>query len=409
MFNGTFSEHLMEYTGAGIIATYKIKYDGAEIADYHNNHAVVGRDGTIDALLPDKICPCSLARRDKGTCLRPEIIEMIARKLNIQPTGSRTHEDRIHTLLHAVMTQTKCSDEKCVLDKAREMNVLSLADAGIEEQLAFKQQGPTDVSLFNDTVIQAQLYAWMYQFPDFWAYNFNMLNYSEARMRYGKVEREPDTLATTSWIDLYNGRLPEPVGMKMTPAAQKLLAFKAAHGIRRSACVINSDTYDGNGKHWMALFVDASAPIGSGRPWTIEFFNSAAVRPESEWLEWLAKTKIELTTVAKALSAQGTSPGVQSASPPSVEIKCVCKVWHQHSKSECGPYSLFYVWSRLNGIPPQYFLENVVPDQIMFEFRQHLFNNSSTGTEFNFARFAQNTKIRWDAEDAVKGKSNSGR
>ena len=64
---------------------------------------------------------------------------------------------------------------------------------------------------------------------------------------------------------------------------------------------------------------------------------------------------------------------------------------------------MFYTWARLNGIPANYFLENVVPDQMMFEFRHHLFNNDSVtpGEKFDFAQFAKKVRVKWDSENIV--------
>ncbi|MCK9603315.1 MAG: Ulp1 family isopeptidase [Candidatus Omnitrophica bacterium] len=345
------------------------------------------RDDTIDALLPAAGCACSIARRGRSTCLREETVAMIAARLGIraEPDDHSRARDGAEKLMRALMRETRCDDEKCVLRVAREMQIIDAVAAGIEEHIAFKSgNGPTDAALFNDSVIHAQLYAWMFQFREFWAYNFNMINYADASLRGGRVMRSPDTLATVNWGDLYAGRVPNPIGMRGTEAREAMLADKRARGVRCSSCVINSDTYDGNGKHWMALFVDArddsAAPV-----WSVEFFNSAAIRPESEWLAWMVKTKAELTRV---------NPRAR------VEMVCVCKVWHQHSRSECGPYSLFYTWARLNGVPAQYFLENVVPDQIMFEFRQHLFDNSALGVgeRFDFERYAKKVRVKWDTE-----------
>ena len=366
----------MEYTGAGIITTYKTKYKGAEIRDYKNAHANVARDEIIGSLMPAVVCQCAITRRDESTCMRDETIARIARNLDIRASP------RAEDTMRALMRATQCSDEKCVLAAAASKGAISVEEAGIEEQVAFKRDGPTDTTLFNDNTIQGILYSWMYQFRDFWAYNFNMLNYAEKSMRKGLVVAHPDTLATINWEDLYAGRVPDPVGLGMTPTARAMLETKKV-GVRCSACIINSDTYDGTGKHWMALFVDARDT--SETPcWTIEFFNSAAIRPESEWLEWMVKTKRELQRVnARAR----------------IETICVCEVWHQHSKTECGPYSTFYTWARLNGIPATYFRENVVPDQIMFEFRQHLFNNAQVGEKFDFAQFAKRVRVKWDSEN----------
>jgi hypothetical protein len=286
--------------------------------------------------------------------------------------------------MRALMSETGCTDEKCVLAAAQRAHIISVEDAGIEEQIAFKREGPIDASLLNDGVIQAQLFAWMYQFAPFWAYNFNMLDYATSSMRNGRVAHQPDTLATVSWRDLYEGRAPLPVGMRESaPAARKMIASKRARGVRCTGCVINSDVYDGSGKHWMALFADARDSSDPPR-WTIEFFNSAAVRPESEWLEWMAKTKREMLAI---------NPRAR------IELINVCKVWHQHSTSECGPYSLFYIWARLNGVAPEYFLEHAVPDQVMFEFRQHLFASGEDGRPFDFQAYKKMARVRWDTED----------
>jgi hypothetical protein len=372
----------MDYTGAGIITTFKIKYQGETIEDYSNKHGNVEHDDVMATLLPQEVCACALGsgrdakgRGSDGHCMRKGTVMRIARHLGV--TGSESGE-----VMREIMRKTHCTDEKCVLAAAQKMRALSAAEAGIEEQIAFKRSGPTDSSLFSDSVIQAQLYAWMYQFPSFWAYNFNMINWNEASLRDGRVRASPDTLATVRWSDLWAGKIPMPIGLAPTPASNEMLAAKRAAGIRCSACVVNSDTYDGNGKHWMALFVDTR----DKDRWTIEFFNSAAVRPESSWLEWMARTRLELQ---------------KCSATTRIDSICVCKIWHQHSKSECGPYSLFYVWARLNGVPAQYFLENVVPDQIMFEFRQHLFSQEAgAGTgAFDFAQYAKKVRVKWDTED----------
>jgi len=366
----------MAYTGGGIVAAFKIKYDGVEILDYRNEHQNVPHDPIIVKLFPPIVCECAIGRGD-GVCVRAQTVEKIAQETLV---SGRDVEDT----MKIIMRKMGCQDEACVLDRAVKMKVLTTAEAGIEKQIAFKQKGPTDASLFNDSVIQAQLYAWMYQFPSFWAYNFNMRNFSECCIRSGRVLHQPDTLATLRCCDLFEGQIPHPVGMDDTECSMAMLEEKRANGMRCAACVINSDTYDGTGKHWMALFVDMREPI-----WTIEFFNSAAIRPESEWMEWMLKTKHELKKL---------KPTAQ------VNLVCACKIWHQHSKTECGPYSLFYVWARLNGISSKYFLDNVVPDQLMFEFRQHLFNTDESGQAFDFEKYAAKIRVRWDAENIGRNK-----
>lgn len=60
---------------------------------------------------------------------------------------------------------------------------------------------------------------------------------------------------------------------------------------------------------------------------------------------------------------------------------------------------MFYIWARLNHTPADYFIHNVVPDQFMFEFRQHLFAKPDDDVKpFDFEKFSRDVKIKWDTE-----------
>jgi hypothetical protein len=56
-----------------------------------------------------------------------------------------------------------------------------------------------------------------------------------------------------------------------------------------------------------------------------------------------------------------------------VEVKEVSKIQHQKDNSSCGPYSLYYIISRLEGVPFISFEKNRIPDNVMWDFRHHLF------------------------------------
>jgi hypothetical protein len=362
------------YVGGSVVAAFNIKYEGVDILDYHNTHHTIPRDHVIGKLLPKKVCSCSLGRAANGTtCLRANITQDLAEQMGMPRDAP----------VEKLLEQTGCTGDKCLLKAAQSKGVISDVDADIEAEIAFKKTGPVDITLFNDIIIDQQLFAWMYQFEDFYAYNFNMLDWRKHSMRNGRVRNSPDTLATISWADLYHGKITQPIGMANNPASNKILTIKASHGIRRGGCIINSDVYAGSGKHWMALFVDAS-DISETPTWTIEFFNSAAIKPESEWLDWMIKTKNEL---------------LQCNPRAIIKHVYVCKIWHQHSRTECGPYSMFYIWARLNHTPADYFIHNVVPDQFMFEFRQHLFAKPDDDVKpFDFEKFSRDVKIKWDTE-----------
>ena len=236
-----------------------------------------------------------------------------------------------------------CRDEKCVLRTME--NVLGVERVTGEIASRIKVEGPTDVTLLNNVNIDNVMRQWMYAFPDFFAYNFNMLNYATHSYHGSRVLNTPDTLATIGFDKLMR------------------------EGYRKAGCIINSDVYQGPGEHWMALFADAQ----NG---TVEFYNSSGNAPAPEWINWMMKTRDMIG--------------------PTAEIVRVTKIRHQQSKSECGPFSLFYVWARLHGVPPSYFATTTVPDQLMFEFRQHLFGTARKPTRFDYDAFKAEVTIKWE-------------
>jgi hypothetical protein len=108
----------------------------------------------------------------------------------------------------------------------------------------------------------------------------------------------------------------------------------------------------------MAIFGDMRADSGV---WTVEFFNSTG-RLYDELIEYLSLATNDMKKVAKA----GIEP----------KPVLVCDVQHQKSRSECGPYSMYYIWSRINGVPYEAFNKRRVPDERMYEFRNFLFRDT---------------------------------
>jgi hypothetical protein len=113
----------------------------------------------------------------------------------------------------------------------------------------------------------------------------------------------------------------------------------------------------------MALFFDAR-----GDNWSVEFFNSGGSAPDPRFINWILKTAANMKEVAKELN-------VKSGRGITVTTKHSSSIRHQHSKTECGLYSLFYIYARLCGVPYTYFNTHAIPDQHMYELRQHLFND----------------------------------
>ncbi len=287
--------------------------------------------------VPETISECSIVAGDGPTCMDADASAKITTALGV-------------TTIDEAKTAVGCDSERCLVERAAQQIGHKNARAIIGRY--FKIDGPTDASLLSNVNIDTTLEQWAEKFRDFYPYNFNMKNYTKYHYENGRVEDGPDTLATVNVGELYR------------------------KGVRTAACVINTDVYQGNGEHWMCLFVDMREP---GKA-TVEFFNSAGGCPQVAWQNWLVKTKEEL----------------EAAGIADVQICGCSKIIHQSSMSECGVYSLYYIWSRLNGVTWRELSSVKIPDKLMFEFRQHLFTNPIIdGGKFDWDKYQKRVRIKW--------------
>jgi hypothetical protein len=381
----------------------------SRVTKYKNDRKSVPKDEIISSLIPEYVSECAMYLQvaPGEPCSSGEMIDAIAGSFGIPNSAPRD-------VIAAAKQKTGCETERCVLESIATgtaargetsaagaapgrdgalRGVISgesaigsalQAAAKAEIETRFKLVGPNGTELLSNFDIDGTLRQWTAKFRDFYPYNFNMRNYLEYSIEDGRVVRRPDSLATVSFEDLY------------------------ARGYRCGACVINTDVYQGRGKHWMALFFDARGD----REWSVEFFNSGGNGPGPEWINWLLKTRDQMLAVAKSLKVRARANALRPADArdvgnpaaiPEVKVIRSSSIRHQHSKTECGLYSVFYIYARLSGVPYGYFHSTPIPDQLMFELRQHLFydekRKSHPGVEnfrFDFDKFANQIRIEWE-------------
>lgn len=253
-----------------------------------------------------------------------------------------TLDYNIFSELSMIEQDVKNDEVKMDVDAARKFNCDS--DACILKKKSGQQpdhmkiEGPRDVTLLNNYSIDATLKHWAALYDGFYAYNFNMRDFKKHSLSPDMVLLDvPDTLETIKFGELWN------------------------RGFRCGACIVNTDVYSGRGKHWMALFFDAR-PDPMKCQWTVEFFNSSGNPPTQEWIYWMEKTATEMQQV------------LQSGAKEPMLVRAT-NIRQQKSKSECGVYSLFYIYARLNNVPYCVFAKEHISDKIMFMMRQHLFSD----------------------------------
>lgn len=329
------------------------------IQKYTNRHDSIEKKPEIKQLIPDSVTECAtfLNRQANEPCSDPNTIATIGRIIG--RSGDSV------TILNAAKDKTGCETERCVIETLAKDIGPQIVKGLISTH--FKLNGPTDTALLNNYNIDETLRQFQTKWPDFFPYNFNMVNYREYSFRNGRTVAQPDTLETIQLGAL----IPK---------------YKTA------GCVINTDTYQGQGKHWMALFADWRNHDSA----SVEFFNSSGNAPDPAWILWMERSRDAL--VSAGFKMRQTQYGGFSS-----DLCRVTNKRHQQSTTECGVYSLFYIYARLNGISPDYFNENFIPDQWIFEFRQHLFDGSESrffieenSGKFDWDKYNKIVKVKWE-------------
>ena len=185
----------------------------------------------------------------------------------------------------------------------------------------FKIKGPANNDdLLSNFDIDDVLYGWsVSSFPNFYHIYYQMIDFAKNKTELAKID------------------------------VAKMVAENKYNCL---GVVLNTDVSTGAGKHWFCLFVD-----WRNKPKvTVEYFNSSGNRPMREVQGWLIATNQYLKTA-----------GFNS------EIIMNSLQHQRDSDTECGPYSLYYIWSRLHDVPYSLFNEKRIKDSEMLEFRKVLF------------------------------------
>lgn len=215
--------------------------------------------------------------------------------------------------------KTNCNSESCLYkpDKLGQF----LPENDLKER--FNPEGPWDNNNWLSNIdIDGVLDLYSKKFPKFYHVNFQMIDFQDYKGELTRVDFE-NLLQNYKYL----------------------------------ACVLNTDTSKGKGKHWICIFIDMD-----GR--TVEFFDSAASSTPDEILRFMVNTTDELNNHLKNKENKIFTE------------RYINTLQHQKQNSECGVYCLFYILSRINNITPDVFEKNRITDEDMLLFRKYLFRNS---------------------------------
>lgn len=130
--------------------------------------------------------------------------------------------------------------------------------------------------------------------------------------------------------------------------------------LKKYGIVCNTDLSTGGGLHWFSIFIDFTT-----EPIQIEYFNSSGYDIKNE--HYGNRFKKFFIDLADEITLNYKS----------CKFIKVTNIQHQKDNTaNCGAYSLYYIWERLNGKPYTYFSKNKIHDNDMEKFRSFLWRKN---------------------------------
>ncbi len=299
--------------------------------------------------VPQQFSECSFAKDLKSdpldqngkpvVCISTPAIQIIAKVIGIS-------DEKLTPC--AIMAKAKkelgCQSEACVLSAPEVIKEMGFAKAHEEKITALKIGGPLGDKWLNNFTIDLVLDQFAAgSHGAFFAYPFAMIDFAEYQHQLVK-------------------HLPEALYRE---------------GYRCFGCVLNTDRSTGQGKHWICIFGD----MRGADDWTIEFFNSTG-NVHRPVVNYLAIARKSMQVAAETLysrdrrtSSRHVGSHADGGHIPECRSVIVCEVEHQTGNSECGIYTLYYIWSRLLGEPYTSFMKKRISDTKVAQFRKFFFRN----------------------------------
>jgi hypothetical protein len=253
--------------------------------------------------------------------------------------------------VRAAAAALQCSSESCVISHPSLASFIvetggAAGELKRELAVSFKAPGPRDsLALLSNYNIDETLQRWGRVFPEFFPCPFAMMDF----------DTNGDLFGSADFPAILEGRAPVNLGAEVGAVRRPCSCF---------GCVVNTDVSTGEGKHWVAVFVDCRPP--PGEPWSVEYFNSTGRPPPAAMTRWMERTRSALTEYRMTL------PGARTA-VCDVTAEAVSDMDHQESQTECGLYAMFFIRRRLEGTPASFFESQLIPDEAMTAFRSHVF------------------------------------
>lgn len=311
----------------------KEKRPNDEAESYGGNHS-----GEVTLMVDDGGNECALDIPG-NVCSTKETVAAMERHLQkkkIDTTMLKTSKD----IVDIVKKDLNCNTEECVLKDPNfvKEEIKSIVKESLDR---IKPEGPANsTKLLNNENIDSVLNKLTKRHEGFYHMEFQMIDFAGEKDSSGE------------WV-IKKGQKIFPTQLGKIDMTKEVID----KGYKTFGVVMNTDFRTGGGIHWFSLFCDFRTA-----PCTIEYFNSSGNKPVKQIQDWLIKTEENINSSGKYKATVVVLSGM---------------VHQKDSETECGPYSLYYIWNRLNGVPAENFQQKRIPDAKMVEWRKRVFKTRS--------------------------------
>lgn len=339
-FDQTYSRIESDNKQGGLTDQDMILYEFNELTD--SDQHVLEKKGSHEIL--DLIDDCECTFKINGPiCFSKKFID----KYRKEGDTSRSVVDRL-------MKDNKVKSQYELLEIPEVINRVGKEQVELEKE-NFKDFGPWDSDeLINDKNITSLMYQCGQKWKDFYPMPFEMIDFEEQKNN----PSIPTFLAKTDFIGLVK------------------------KGYKTFGCVINTDLWANLGKHWFAMFIDLRSFLDSLEklrkgeinkdqviPIQIEYFNSSGMDPKLQIHRKMIQILHEFSDYFRSVDSLFANL-IKIA-----EVKKITELEIQKSHTECGVFSLIYIFSRLKNKPQSWFEDVGIKDSHMLKFRKRLFLN----------------------------------
>jgi len=293
---------------------------------------------------------CAL-NKDQSTCLPTKSLKLIASNYldNVQKLNSNIIIQKLSNNSETCKNLNNAQEkELCILQHIKKDNKTNSKIAELVDTTILTHFKPTSNKLdgnywINNTEIDNIQHQLFLNYDNYYYSYIHMFDLKMFRPQTSNIIEEDSIILPIKDVDFID-------------EINNKTHFNLNGDLKYYGIVLNTDLSSGGGKHWFSIFIDFTL-----NPIQIEYFNSSGYDIKND--VYGKKFKDFFMNLADEITLNYK---------PCKFIK-VTDIEHQRSDTaNCGAYSLYYIWKRLNGCKSEYFANNKILDEDMEEFRSVL-------------------------------------